>query len=326
MGNGRSPNDDQPTVSNLIAGTYTVSVTDNVGCGATRAFTVTIPQKPTLALVKQDASCSDKPDGTLKVIATPPVGAAVSAYNWSNGGVLDMITTLKADTYRITVTLNNGCVKDTFAVVNAPQPIVLDTAKTSVKNPTCFGYDDGQIILGVKGGTPGYIFNWSGGQPIGSIGSSVFGSLKAGAYEFTVTDFNGCTPLVVPIPLIAPPDITVAFTEIVGTTCYGVCNANISNGKATAIPSGGPANTGIYTYVWSSGETTSRAIELCGSFQAVTVSDGTCFKKETVDIPQPLPFVFQTPAIEEPSCFGSERCSCGSENFGRYTPLCLRLE
>ena len=297
----RSPSDNTPTISNLKAGTYTVTVTDNVGCFKTRTFTITIPQKPTLALVTKDASCFGIADGSAKVIVTPPVGAVVTGFKWNNGGVIDMISPLKADTYRVTVTLSNGCLKDTFAVVKSPAPLMIDTAKSSKRDPTCPGYDDGQIILIMKGGTAPYVYTWSGGNP---IGNPVFALLKAGAYNFKVEDFNKCPLFETTIALVAPPDISVGFTEIMGTKCFGVCNANKSNGKATAVASGGPANTGIYTYLWSSGETTARAIELCGGWQAITVSDGTCFKRDSVDVPQPLPFTFETPVIEEPSCFG----------------------
>ena len=59
---------------------------------------------------------------------TPPAGARVTDYKWDNGGVIDSITNLQAGTYRVTITLSNGCLKDTFAVVRAPAPITIDTA------------------------------------------------------------------------------------------------------------------------------------------------------------------------------------------------------
>ncbi len=297
----RSAADNKTTISNLIAGTYRLTVTDNAGCAKDTAYIITVPQKPRLTLAVKDATCFDRADGEARVIVTPPNGAVVTGFTWNNGGVAGVISQVKADTYRVTVTLSNGCLKDTFAVVGAPAALMVDTANSSIRHPTCPGYDDGQIILVMKGGTSPYVYTWTGGQP---TGNSVFGSLKAGVYNFTVTDFNGCTPVITTLPLIAPPDITVAFTEITGTKCYGKCVLNKSDGKATASASGGPANTGIYTYLWESGESTARAIELCGGWQTIIVSDGICTKKDSVDIPEPLPFVFATPVIEEPSCAG----------------------
>jgi gliding motility-associated-like protein len=297
----RSAQDNQATISNLVSGPYTVSVTDGIGCTQTRAFNITVPQKPTLTLSTKDATCFEKADGVAKVIVTPPSGAVVTAYNWDNTGVIDSITNLKAGSYRVTVTLSNGCLKDTVAVIRAPAPLSVDTANSLVKNPTCPNDANGQINLIMKGGTTPYVYTWTGGQP---TPNPIFASLKAGIYDFTVTDFNGCQPFLTSVPLIAPPDINVAFTDIVPTKCYGVCSQNRSDGRATAIASGGSSNTGIFSYQWSSGESTNRAIELCGGWQQVTVTDGTCFKVDSIDIPQPNPLNYLIPKITEPTCFG----------------------
>ncbi len=297
----RSAQDNQATISNLISGPYTVSVTDGIGCTQTRAFNITVPQKPTLTLSTKNATCFEKANGVAKVIVTPPSGAVVTAYNWDNTGVIDSITNLKAGSYRVTVTLSNGCLKDTVAVIRAPAPLSVDTANSSVRNPTCPNDINGQINLIMKGGTTPYVYTWTGGQP---TPNPIFATLKAGIYGFTVTDFNGCQPFLTDVPLSAPPDINVAFTDIVPTKCYGVCSQNRSDGRATAIASGGSSNTGIFSYQWSSGESTNRAIELCGGWQGVTVTDGTCFKRDSIDIPQPNPLNYLIPKITEPTCFG----------------------
>lgn len=299
----RSIQDITPTISNLVAGMYTITVTDGANCSRTRTFTVSVPQKPTLQLSTKDATCSDRADGIAKVIVTPPANVTVTNYNWSNSGVIDSITNLTAGNYRVTVSLSNGCQKDTFAIVGAPAPISIDTVNSSTTNPTCPNDANGSIILVMKGGTSPYRYTWSGGQP---TSNPVFASLKADVYQFTVTDFNGCKPLETPIALIAPPDINIDFNDIVSTTCYGVCVQNRGDGRATANARGGSVNAGIFTYQWSSGESTPRATQLCGGWQSVTVSDGTCFKRDSVEVPQPLPITFQIPKIEEPSCYGNQ--------------------
>jgi gliding motility-associated-like protein len=295
----RSAADNKTSISNLFAGTYILSITDNAGCKKDTTFTITVPKKPVLAFTATDATCFAKENGSAKVVVTPPVGAVVTGVKWSNNGVTDMISNVKADTYRVTVTMSNGCLKDSFVVIGSPDSLMVNTVLSSTRNPTCPGYDDGQIILVMKGGTSPYLYTWSGGQP---TGKTVFGSLKEGIYKFAVTDFNNCPSVETTIPLTAPPDIKVAYVDIVGVKCNGKCVLNRSDGKATAVPMGGSANTGIYTFLWSSGETTARAVELCGGLQTLRVSDGNCTKLDTVKIPEPLPFVFPTPIIERPSC------------------------
>ena len=55
-------------------------------------------------------------------------------------------------------------------------------------NISCFGYNDGSIILNPYGGTPPYQFLWANGSTNQGIVS-----LSAGTYPFTITDFNECT-------------------------------------------------------------------------------------------------------------------------------------
>ena len=54
-------------------------------------------------------------------------------------------------------------------------------------NISCFGYNDGSIVLNPNGGTPPYQFLWDNGST-----SQGIISLSAGNYPFTITDFNGC--------------------------------------------------------------------------------------------------------------------------------------
>ena len=55
-------------------------------------------------------------------------------------------------------------------------------------NISCFGYNDGSIILSPVGGNPPYNFLWDNG----STNQSLF-SLSEGNYSFSITDQSGCT-------------------------------------------------------------------------------------------------------------------------------------
>jgi gliding motility-associated-like protein len=299
----RSNADNAATISNLSAGSYIVSVTDSKNCTKTRIFQIKIPQRPTLMTVARNTTCAEREDGFARIKITPPTGVSVTGIKWSNGGITDSIERLKPGVYTVTVSLNNGCDKDTTVTVRAPDSISVDLINSSVTNPTCPEDANGTIILIMKGGTAPYTYNWSGGQ---ATANTVFASLKVGAYSFSVTDANECKPVVVDIPLVGPPDIVIAYSDIVETKCNGSCISNQSDGKATAVASGGSTNTGVYTYRWSSGETVTRATKLCAGFQRVTVSDGTCFKVDSVQIPEPLPLTFLAPNIVEPTCNGDK--------------------
>ncbi len=299
----RNPSDTFGTISGLRAGTYTLTVTDAAACFKTRDFIIAAPIFPTIDSFKiRNATCSDRNNGSAKVFYRPGIGTRIDSVRWSNSGFLDSISPVLAGTYVVTVTADNGCKRIDTARITSPPRIQVDTAKTAKFDPPCPQQQTGRIILIMKGGTAPYSYNWSGGP---TQSGAVFASLGAGTYTFTVTDSNGCTPDSAKITLIDPPTVKVVFTDIEGTSCYNTCD-----GKAKATASGGSANTGLYSFNWSSGEvtnntTTSRAVQLCGGWQYVTVSDQLCpYPKDSVFIPRPDSFTFITPPIVSPSCKG----------------------
>ena len=67
-----------------------------------------------------------------------------------------------ADSYELTLTDRNDCVvKKTF---NVPQPDSPIKTTITKKDVNCFNGNDGEIKLLVSGGSPGYNYQWSGGQ------------------------------------------------------------------------------------------------------------------------------------------------------------------
>ncbi len=297
--------DTSATITGLLAGAYSVTVSDSVGCSIIRSFTITKPNPPIIDSISvKNATCSNKSDGSAKVFARPPTGATLDSFRWSNTGFRDSINNVLPGIYSVTVTTNQGCSATLTDTINSPLPLAIDTVRSKTTSPDCPKNATGVIILVMKGGTGPYTYNWSGGP---TTANAVFASLAAGTYSFTITDANRCTPLVHSVTLKDPARIDVSFGALEGVSCFGKCNPG--DGKAAAIASGGTANTGKYTFIWASGETsnnsnTSNAVSLCGSWQKVTVTDGNCAIIDSVEIPQPTPFSFLTPVINQPSCHG----------------------
>ena len=103
----------------LIAGTYTVTVTDALGCLFTpAAITITEPTALSVSLSSTAASAFGGNDGTAS--ASVSGGTAPYSYSWNTGANTQNINNLTAGTYNVTVTDANGCV---YAdVVNVTQP------------------------------------------------------------------------------------------------------------------------------------------------------------------------------------------------------------
>jgi hypothetical protein len=96
------------TASGLTAGTYTVTVTDDVaGCSATVTATITEPDALEVDHEVTDASCSSCADGAATITVTG--GTAPYTYSWINQQGGNTATALAPGEYTVTVTDDNGC-------------------------------------------------------------------------------------------------------------------------------------------------------------------------------------------------------------------------
>jgi len=105
-------------------------------------------------------------------------------YKWNTGETEQTIKVV-AGTYNVTVTDSTGCSVTTSVDIGEPSKL---EANRLISYSSCKTCDAGQINVFASGATPPYSYFWS----TGSTSDSIFG-LKEGDYEFTVTDFNGCS-------------------------------------------------------------------------------------------------------------------------------------
>ena len=98
-----------PSISNLGAGTYTVTMTDANGCTKTLINVVTQPSSPLIINATViNASGSTTNNGSINSTVTG--GTAPYNYSWSNGATTASISSLPVGTYDVSVTDANGCV------------------------------------------------------------------------------------------------------------------------------------------------------------------------------------------------------------------------
>lgn len=287
--------------SGLSQNAYMVIVTDANNCMDTLNANILAPTPPTILPIADDTvSCPEDTDGSLTVNATAG-GAPIAGYAWSTGGVTQTINGLAPGTYIVTVTAEDGCSSVDTAQVLSPLPLTLDS--TTLRLPDCPGDGNGQITVFVSGGTLPFTYTWSTTGVPGTL--NPLAGLSAGNYTVTVTDANGCTPLVIPITLPDPPSIQVNFSGIMQVSCP---DDQTCNGRATATAMYSDGSAGQFDFTWSSGEATmgassSSAAQLCRGDQMVTVSDGVCGVILPVTIPSPQDITIGV--VSEPvSCNG----------------------
>ena len=272
-------------LSNVPAGTYTVTVTDNNGCIKTTSATVTQPTPLVLTHVVTDLSCFSAGDGEIDLTVTGGTGAYT--YTWSNGANTQDLTNLSAGTYNVTVKDANNCTA--VANIQVGQPNLLEATATAT-SVSCFGGSNGTVNLSVTGGTPAYTFSWNNGATTEDLSN-----VPAGNYTVAVTDDNGCattTSVIVTEPTAL--NLSTTFDPV-------SCNGG-TDGAINLTVSGGTPN---YTYLWSNNATTQDISNLVAGIYTVTVTDANgCTATTTVEVSQATTIevtATSTPAL----CFGT---------------------
>jgi hypothetical protein len=202
------------SITDAIAGTYSVSVTDQNGCEVVMEIEITEPPQLILALSATAETASAAADGTIT--ATVGGGTPDYEYEWSTGATTSMISGLSPELYYLTITDANGCMAIDSARVNSfdCQNIV---AETSGDFYICPDSESGSIQINeIAGGESPYNILWSNASAENSITE-----LSGGHYSSTITDANNCEVILqfdileedtIP-PTLLTQDITLTLDE-----------------------------------------------------------------------------------------------------------------
>jgi hypothetical protein len=195
------------------AGTYTVTVTNDVGCQATATRTVTIGTSPNIAVTQSGTLCS-------------PNGASLTAtgggtYFWSNQAATATTNVTAAGNYTVTVTSTTGCTAATSIAVTACSGLTVTIAgDRTICTNACTA-----LTASATGGTgTAYTYVWSNQTttPANSI-------CAVGTYTVTATNSAGgtgtasvtITQLTAPTAAITGPTATCAGTAVTLTASGG---------------------------------------------------------------------------------------------------------
>ncbi len=239
-------------ISNLAAGTYSVTVTDNLNCSQNVDAVVSQPALLQAATAVDNVTCFGFDNGAIELTVTG--GTTPYSFVWSNGSTAEDLTGLGPNTYNVVVTDVNGCTVNSSGIVTEPAQLVATSVNTNV---TCFGGSNGVINLTVTGGLAPYLFSWAHGPVTEDVGG-----LTAGNYSVTIVDQNGCT-----LPFAA--DITES-ADFVPTISAGGPTTFCQGGSVVLTATSGAS------YLWSNGATTqSITVSTTGNYSVtVTTAEG----------------------------------------------------
>lgn len=262
------------SISSLLAGSYTITVTDATGCNAMKTVVITEPAAGLGidGFTENIPVCAGGNDGSLEVSFSG--GVAPFSFSWSNGGNTQEITGLSANMYTVTITDNNNCTAVGNFTLNDPPPIAVAVTPVS---PDCNGDTNGSISVSASNGTAPFNYSWSTGST-----DPMISGLAAGAYTVTVTDDIGCS--IEETIMLTEPDVLMVNGMDTDVSCQGFANAGI----VTAVNGG----TAPYTYSWSNGANTENISSLAPGMYSVTVTDANdCEAIESYTITEPAELV-----------------------------------
>ncbi len=321
-----------PVASSLLAGVYTVTVTDSRGCvvSATKdidTITGTMTSDIHDSLTYNGGyhvSCYGEDDGELYVVGggTDHVPFTYQWYgpngfNSTNDSIFDLV----AGTYSVTVLDSNGCSVNNSFDITTPDELTYTTIGV-FRNESCDGSCNGQIEIDLTGGTSPYVgvsTNVSTGVQLTStmIGDSILGDICSGTWSVVLTDDNGCSSSLIAggvgIQTVGHNNQTTSQinqSTVQNILCYGTSTGSLD------VLSPNP-NTTNYSYNWvhaltgTSVGVGNTATNLSAGFYVLEAQymDGLnvgpydgCTTRDTIEITQ-IDEIEITAVIEDVDCY-----------------------
>ena len=173
------------TITSICPGNYQIIVKGISSCSIDSAWvTVAGPSPLEINSTASGVSCYNYNDGNAAIFVaggTPPY-----TYSWEPvGGTDSTASDLSPDTYTVTVTDFNGCVKTHSIVVTEPAPLSTNVSSSYI---ICYDKKDCIATVIVAGGTPPYSYLWTPDAGTNATATD----LSTNTYTVSVTDANGC--------------------------------------------------------------------------------------------------------------------------------------
>jgi gliding motility-associated-like protein len=263
-------------ITNLLQGTYTVTVTDANSCPTVGSVTVNLP--PPLAFTATpsnyngfNVSCYGKSDGWINI--TNVSGDAPHTFSWTGPGGFTSssqnISGLVSGTYQLLITDKNFCTATGSYTLIDPGKLSMNITSTNID---CAGDATGTIDLEAVNYAGGVSYLWSDGI----VGKSRK-DMPAGTYDVIILDLNNCHADS-SVALTEPDSIKIKFT-VVQAFC-----PDSPDGQIASEVTGG-VMTGDYAYLWSDGSTTRNLSNILKGIYVLKVTDANdCKVKDSVNM------------------------------------------
>jgi hypothetical protein len=271
------------TIQQLVAGNYSLQVTDAVGCIKTSQYVVTSETSLKATLSTSILECHEEGQGEITVNVTG--GDGNYSYLWSNGETTQTVSNLVSGSYGVTITDGQGCSIQKTAYVTLKRLYVL----SSVTTPTCQDPNSGSVSISVRNGSEPYSVLWSNGETTMHLDG-----VSPGWYWVEVTDANGCT---YKKNINVPPATSLEISTSVSRVS---CDPDDSTLLVTLSASGG---TEPYVYTVDN-ELVSEEwyISETGVYEINVVDAAGCEVTKSITVIRPEQTIEVSSNVQHPNC------------------------
>ncbi|HON71456.1 MAG TPA: hypothetical protein PL153_10370, partial [Tenuifilum sp.] len=254
------------SITNLAAGTYEVTVTDNNSGQSTITYTVTEPSALSISNSVTSVSCFGYNDGAIDI--TVSGGTSPYSYFWTTvngcGHAIDAEdqSTLSAGDYQVQVTDAKGCQTTDNYTISQPSQIVITGTVTNITGAG----SNGGVDISVSGGSGTYSsYSWKlNGSEVATT-EDITGLNVGGTYKVTITDNTGCNDSN-SFVVLDKRDFHAWVSAQTNVNCKGESTGEVTVSYAE--------NIGTVTVLWSSGDTTFTITgKPAGSYTATLTDD-----------------------------------------------------
>jgi len=262
---------DNQILTATITNTYSVIVTNSIGCLASDSVIVCFGEFDT-DISGTNITCHGYSDGEIELVLT--TGTSPFTYAWSNSETTEDQQNISAGEYSVTVTDSLGCESFNSIIITEPDEI---TIELSGGNPSCYGGADGSITALASGGvsTSSGEYNYIWSENANNQEGQTISELSADIYTVTVSDSSLCT--VTGDITINEPDAIAISLSPTHLLCFGDSNGHINLNISGGTPS--------YTFIWSNGLVSQNIAGLSEDLYYVTITDAnSCTDVDQVEI------------------------------------------
>ena len=274
-------------VEGLVAGKYSVVVTDANGCIKKLSKEITQPEKLVRSLKEvTNILCYGDAEGAINIDVSG--GVLPYQYKWSNGAVSQDIVGIQAGKYSVEISDANGC-RETLSTTVAQNGLLVP--QIAITNINCSGLLEGAVNLTVQGGVEPYSYVWSNGAATKNITG-----LPAGNYSVLITDAKGCSKTV-DAQVTEPPLFVASLAADNDILCQGKHTGNVNIRISGGVQP--------YTFAWNNGASTQNLSNVkAGSYVLKATDANGCVQTVTTTITEPSAIVQSIRSVTNVLCNG----------------------